>query len=120
MANENGPLASGYIDWLIMRVDEEIEKHGLTTEDVKLKKFLDGRPRSYKETDPVKLQSQINGLGDTLVIVVRERDKLRHAYEKAKDALRILNLKFWILSGVVGAEGCVILFLATQLFSRLH
>lgn len=93
--------------------------------EARFQKFLAGRTRRpgvYDETDPKQLQNQINQLSDLLVLVIRERDKLiaaNSALIRKLHRLRYTNLKFWILSGVVVAEGGTIAFLAHELFSRL-
>jgi hypothetical protein len=113
-------VSSNFIGWCIERVDLAIKKHSMHIEpEIRFKNFLAGRPRSYKETDPVKLQGQVNDLSDLLVLVIRERDKLSEANKDLKERLRFLNLKFWILSSVVVAEGGMIAWLATALFSKL-
>lgn len=105
------------------RVDSLFEKYGVMIEpDLRFKNFLNGllRTAQYQETDPAKLQKQVNDLSDLLVLVVKERDKLQHSLHAAKERLRFLNLKFWVLSGVVVAQGGALGWLATQLFARLR
>jgi hypothetical protein len=96
---------------------------GQNVPEVRFRKFLAGRPREYRETDPAKLQDQINGLSDILLHVVRERDQLQTDFREAKkiiDADRWVNVKLWALSGVVTAELAAIGWLATALFARLR
>jgi hypothetical protein len=121
-------VSSVFIAWCIERVDLTFEKHGMTPEpmeEARFQRFLAGRTRRpgvYDETDPKKLQDQINHLSDLLVLVIRERDKLIAANAvliRKLHQLRYTNLKFWILSGVVVAQCGVVGFLAEQLFSRL-
>jgi hypothetical protein len=84
--------------------------------EARAKAFLAGRPREYADEDPRKLQHQLNGLADMLVLVVKERDRFILAAQAAAHA------KLWarVLTAAVIAEGCVIGFLAEQLFARLR
>lgn len=83
--------------------------------DEKLKKFLAGRPRQYKGADAKQLQVQVNGLADTLVDVVRERDVYLSAAVAAESA------KLWvrILTVTVIVEAAIIGVVFNQLFARL-
>lgn len=131
MATLNWPLPSsisrmdGFIDWCMERVDQVLERSKSQPEppvEVRLRNFLIGHPRrdQYQERDPAKLQTQINGLADILRLAVRERDQARAIQETSRHRLNSVNLKLWILSGIVCAEGGLIFWLANQLFSRLH
>jgi hypothetical protein len=117
-----------FIAWWDGWAESAARKRRMTPEpleEARFQNFLAGRtrrPGAYDETDPKKLQEQINHLSDLLVLVIRERDKLiaaNSALLKRLHQLRYTNLKFWILSGVVVGQCGVIGFLAEQLFSRL-
>ena len=78
--------------------------------------FLAGRPRTYSApADVATLQTQLNGVADMLVVVVKERDKL------IKVAVAAESAKIWtrILMACVGVLTALVGFLAVELFARL-
>jgi hypothetical protein len=106
------------IGWALERVDAAISKHGLTRDpklDQRCERFLAGRPRThqYAARSAAELAADVNALTDLMVPLVKERDQLLRQTE---------NQKLWvkILTWAVSTEGLIILFLAGQLFSRLH
>ena len=83
--------------------------------DARCKDFLDGRPRpkvQYAFRSAQELAEDVNRLSDLLVDLVRERDQLLIAAASLKNWVRFLHY-------VVLAEGAVIGWFATELFSRL-
>ena len=84
--------------------------------DARCKSFLDGRPRptvQYAHRNAAELAGDVNQLTDLIVRLVRERDQL---------LIEAQNFKMWIriLRYTVIAEGCIVGWLATELFSRIH
>jgi chromosome segregation ATPase len=110
---------SGFIDWAMTAVEKHSQRHAI--EGTELVTLLHGRPRrNYEKRTHEELLADVNELYDKLISLVRERDELRAQLTKAQRKLDSLNIKFWIVSAAVVSEGCVIAFLANELFSRLH
>lgn len=83
--------------------------------DARCKQFLDGRPRpavQYAHRNAQELAGDVNQLTDLLVRLVRERDELLMQTESLRNWVRFLRY-------VVIAEGCIIGWFATELFSRI-
>ncbi len=115
----------GLIHDIMSIVDKVMLEHGdqATRDQVELDKFLEGRPRpreQYKARTHEQLVEDCNKISDRLAASIRERNQLRGDVLQAQRRLDRLGLKFWIVSSVLLGEGAVILFLAKELFSRLH
>lgn len=106
------------------RVDQHFEKHGVSIARPELDALLEGRPRrNYSKRTHEELLGDVNALYDKLVAVVRENGRLRKDLTDANqklDALRFVNLQFWIASIAAVVEAGAIGFLAKELFARLH
>ena len=106
------------LSYIMASVERRSREHNLEGTD--LTSLLEGRPRrNYAKRTHEELLADVNGLYDKLLSLVRERDELRAALGKTQRQLDALNLKFWIVSSLVVAEGGAIVWFANQLFSRL-
>lgn len=114
----------GFIDDMMEKVDKVLREHIPEMRDrAELETFLEGRPRprgQYARRTHDELVVDFNQICDKLAASLRERDQLREQVSGLKRRLDILNLKLWIVIGVSTAEAAMILFLARELFSRLH
>lgn len=78
-----------------------------------------GKRRDYSKSSHSELVQDVNRCFDFLKQLLHEKDQLAKALADAKEKLRWLNLRFWLVTSAVLGEGAVIGWLATELFSRL-
>jgi len=110
----------GELDLLSNAADRAIAKHMQDQNYIPLAERTDLLRESYKRRPVERLPEDVTRAFDRLARCERERDRLANRVIKLETAASSFRTRIWALASVATSEFIIILWLAKELFRRLH